>query len=311
MPKLRLIFAAAASVALGSAAHAQTFPSPTYQAVTVQKQVALGNWATGSEPLAPATGWVGYDTTRAAPVFWNGAAWQVVGSVTSVAASGGTTGLTFSGGPITGTGTLTLGGTLGVANGGTGAASLTAHSVLIGAGTSAVAGAAPGTAGLVMMSNGAAADPTFQALPSSAVNGTTAGGNAASGILGEYISSNVAVGSAIALTTGTAADVTSISLTAGDWDVCGNVGFSAGASTTIAALSGWIGTTSASTPTAPNSGAEATLTGTLTTGGSNILPVGCRRVNVSITTTVYLSASSTFGTSTMAAYGFIAARRAR
>ena len=43
-----------------------------------------------------------------------------LGTVTSVAASGGTTGLTFSGSPITTSGTLTLGGTLAVANGGTG-----------------------------------------------------------------------------------------------------------------------------------------------------------------------------------------------
>lgn len=43
------------------------------------------------------------------------------GTVTSVAASGGTTGLTFTGSPITTSGTLTLGGTLAVANGGTGA----------------------------------------------------------------------------------------------------------------------------------------------------------------------------------------------
>jgi hypothetical protein len=47
------------------------------------------------------------------------------GTVTSVAASGGTTGLTFSGSPITTSGTLTLGGTLGVANGGTGATTAT------------------------------------------------------------------------------------------------------------------------------------------------------------------------------------------
>ena len=44
------------------------------------------------------------------------------GTVTSVALSGGTTGLTSSGGPITTTGTITLGGTLAVANGGTGTA---------------------------------------------------------------------------------------------------------------------------------------------------------------------------------------------
>jgi hypothetical protein len=42
------------------------------------------------------------------------------GTVSSVAVSGGTTGLTTSGGPITTTGTITLAGTLAVANGGTG-----------------------------------------------------------------------------------------------------------------------------------------------------------------------------------------------
>jgi hypothetical protein len=45
---------------------------------------------------------------------------QSGGTVTSVAVSGGTTGLTTSGGPITGSGTITLAGTLAVANGGTG-----------------------------------------------------------------------------------------------------------------------------------------------------------------------------------------------
>lgn len=43
------------------------------------------------------------------------------GTVTSVSGSGGSTGLTLTGGPITTTGTLTLGGTLGIANGGTNA----------------------------------------------------------------------------------------------------------------------------------------------------------------------------------------------
>lgn len=47
------------------------------------------------------------------------------GAVTSVNGSGGTTGLTLTGGPITTAGTLTLGGTLGTANGGTGSTSST------------------------------------------------------------------------------------------------------------------------------------------------------------------------------------------
>jgi hypothetical protein len=61
------------------------------------------------------------------------------GSVTSVDVSGGATGLTTSGGPITSSGTITLGGTLGVANGGTGAATFTSGSLLKGAGTGAIA----------------------------------------------------------------------------------------------------------------------------------------------------------------------------
>lgn len=54
------------------------------------------------------------------------------GTVTSVAASGGTTGLTFTGSPITTSGTLTLGGTLAVVNGGTGQTSYTDGQLLIG-----------------------------------------------------------------------------------------------------------------------------------------------------------------------------------
>jgi hypothetical protein len=46
------------------------------------------------------------------------------GSVSSVSASGGSTGLTYTGGPITSSGTLTLGGTLAIANGGTGGTSI-------------------------------------------------------------------------------------------------------------------------------------------------------------------------------------------
>ncbi|HVX90801.1 MAG TPA: helix-turn-helix domain-containing protein, partial [Candidatus Paceibacterota bacterium] len=58
------------------------------------------------------------------------------GSVTSVDASGGTTGLSFTGGPITSSGTLTLAGTLAVANGGTGLASAPTYGqVLVGDGS--------------------------------------------------------------------------------------------------------------------------------------------------------------------------------
>lgn len=65
------------------------------------------------------------------------------GTVTSVAVSGGTTGLTTSGGPITSSGTITLAGTLNVANGGTGATTLTG--LVKGNGTSAFTAATAGT----------------------------------------------------------------------------------------------------------------------------------------------------------------------
>lgn len=47
--------------------------------------------------------------------------WGAVGTVTYIDVSGGTTGLTFSGSPVTSSGTVTMGGTLALTNGGTGA----------------------------------------------------------------------------------------------------------------------------------------------------------------------------------------------
>ena len=85
---------------------------------------------------------------------------QYVGTVTSVDVSGGTTGLSFTGGPITTSGTITLGGTLAIANGGTnGTASPVSGAVAYGTGT-AYGFTAAGTAGQVLVSNGTSA-PSF------------------------------------------------------------------------------------------------------------------------------------------------------
>jgi len=82
------------------------------------------------------------------------------GSVTSVAVSGGTTGLTTSGGPVTTSGTITIAGTLAIANGGTnGTATPTAGTIPYGTGT-ALAYSAAGTSGQVLTSGGAGA-PTW------------------------------------------------------------------------------------------------------------------------------------------------------
>jgi hypothetical protein len=65
------------------------------------------------------------------------------------------------------TGTFQIGGTtvalpVTVPNGGTGVATLTAHGVLVGEGTSNVAATATGTAGQVLASGGAGADPSWK-----------------------------------------------------------------------------------------------------------------------------------------------------
>jgi len=60
------------------------------------------------------------------------------GTVTSINASGGTTGLTFSGGPVTTSGTLTLAGILAVTNGGTGSSTAFTLGSVVFAGASGV-----------------------------------------------------------------------------------------------------------------------------------------------------------------------------
>ncbi len=102
----------------GNASTATTASSATNIAGGGANQIAYN---TG----AGATSFVSAPTVSDTFLKWDGSAfaWALnpLGTVTSVNASGGTTGLTFSGGPITSSGTLTLAGTLAVANGGTGA----------------------------------------------------------------------------------------------------------------------------------------------------------------------------------------------
>lgn len=94
--------------------------------------------------------------------------WATTGTVTSIAVSGGTTGLTTSGGPVTSSGTITLAGTLAIANGGTGQVTAsTAFNVLspvtstgdliIGSGTNSSTRLAIGSNGQLLTSNGTTA----------------------------------------------------------------------------------------------------------------------------------------------------------
>ncbi len=106
-------------------------------------------------PTAP-TATPGTNTTQIATTAFVSAAVSAAGggSVTSVNASGGTTGLSFTGGPVTTSGTLTLTGTLAVTNGGTGVATST------GTG-SVVLSASPTFTGSVLYGNGTLANPAI------------------------------------------------------------------------------------------------------------------------------------------------------
>lgn len=143
--------------------------------------------------------------------------------------------------------------------------------------------------------------------------GTTTNNNAAAGSVGEFVSSIVA-DNAVSLTLNTNADVTSISLTAGDWDIWGNVVFNGDGTTGVIINLGWISTTSATLP-ASNlySSVFFSTAGTVTPYviAATSFCVPALRLSLSGTTTVYLSVRSAFITSTSTAGGAIYARRRR
>lgn len=123
----------------------------TGQTSLTLNSLILGNGTSGVQFVAPSTSG---NILKSNGTTWVSSTPTVGGSVTSVAFSGGTTGLSSSGGPITTSGTLTLAGTLVVANGGTGATTHTANNVLLGNGTAAFQAVAPGSSGNVLTSNG-------------------------------------------------------------------------------------------------------------------------------------------------------------
>lgn len=146
--------------------------------------------------------------------------------------------------------------------------------------------------------------------PSGGIVGTSTNNNAAAGSVGEYISSTVAAGSAVALTTATAKTITSISLTAGDWDISGQVLVNGTSTTQISTLFGSCSLASNSVDAAKG---FLYVTQAFTPGAAFDVGFAIPTVRLSIasTTTVYLVARATFGTSALSAYGYIGARRAR
>ena len=107
----------------------------TGQTTYANGELLIGNTTGGTLTKSTLTAGSGISITNGSGSITIAATGGGTGTVTSVDVSGGTTGLSFSGGPITSSGTITMAGTLGVANGGSGATTLTG--VVIGNGASA------------------------------------------------------------------------------------------------------------------------------------------------------------------------------
>ena len=149
-----------------------------------------------------------------------------------------------------------------------------------------------------------------------AVTGTATNNNALAGQVGEFVTATVPIGSAISLTTATSVNITSISLTAGDWDVTGLLNFNLTGATGTLFQSGPSLTTGV-LPTQPGGAGLGTdalailpipvtgLTGDLTQIAGKV------RVSIAATTTVFLVAQATFTVGTCTGFGTLRARRIR
>lgn len=160
---------------------------------------------------------------------------------------------------------------------------------------------------------GAAVFGTSPNITAPNIIGTVAAGNAAAGSVGEYISSIIASGSAVSMTTATGVNVTSISLTAGDWDVWALTFFITAATTNITQL---ISSISNTTGTVSILGDRAGITtygsaGTVPGVAHCGVPMIQTRINVSTTTTIFLVGQPSFTVSTLTAWGSLQARRVR
>ena len=147
------------------------------------------------------------------------------GTVTSVSGSGGSTGLTFSGSPITTSGTLTLGGTLNVANGGTGVASTPANGqILIGNGSGYTANTLSAGSGITI-SNGSGNITISSTGGSSGVTGIYVG----SGISASSPTGNVTLNNTGVLTVnGSTGNITNVAITSANNTFSGSNTFNTG-----------------------------------------------------------------------------------
>ncbi len=154
------------------------------------------------------------------------------------------------------------------------------------------------------------------------LQGTPTNDNATAGDIGEQLFISRVQSAATSLTTGTAANIgttTSITLTPGDWDVRGAVGFLPAATTSITKLISAVSKTSATLPAADTSAVPtagelliARSYAAFVPGANEIaVDIPTFRVSVSTNTALFLIGRATFTVSTMTGFGYLEARRVR
>lgn len=144
------------------------------------------------------------------------------------------------------------------------------------------------------------------------VQGTNTNNAATVGDVGERRSSVIASGSAVALTTNVGANIASLSLPAGDWDVWANARFTGGATTTVTVLGASLSLVSATLDGTADRISQSFHNGEAPFGTTNIgLQIVPVRFSLAATTVIYLVAQCSFGVSTMSAFGALQARRGR
>lgn len=137
------------------------------------------------------------------------------------------------------------------------------------------------------------------------IAGYVDGSSRAAGQIGELLTNS---GSGQPMTTNVNANVVSLGLTAGDWEVEGTITFTPAAGTTISGILAGIGTASATLP-ANNTGGFTFINAAFNAGTQQIISTPKYTIKIAASTTVFLIAQTGFGTSTMTTSGFIKARR--
>lgn len=143
--------------------------------------------------------------------------------------------------------------------------------------------------------------------------GETTTGSATAGNVGEYIESVIAQGSAITLTTNIVANLTSISLTAGDWDVDMVAQFVPNATTNATQYNSGLSTTTATFDTTAGRiyGLGFAATGIVNGGVTQTCIIPPLRFSLSGTTTIFGPVRAIFTVAAMFCYGILRARRVR